>query len=432
MRSQATGGTSRQRAVVGSAPVNADVTGPVDAPFRPRSVAFYCSQRHLLRGLFALVGVLVACLVSFAPHVRPRAGQSVQQRASVIWRHLTRFEVNQTELDNVDTVAVSFAYEMPQPQSVDGDQVRAYCVSAADELAHRVFTVDEAMDAVATGGTGSGVVTVGPLVNMRCSWLLRFVTERGIVLGESTLLRFKHGPTQPLQVRLALTQKSDEMRVKWVSDNVPRPVVHYGQEKNKLNRLARATHSSYEAQDMCGEPATLVSPTLFRHPGQIFDAVMTNLEAGKQYFYQVGDEMGKLSDVHEFQMPPAVGRNSAATDVQGSSMSFFVYGDMNKPASATGNFAKDSGRCGTTMALVREEMDRAAADPSKHRYVAVMHVGDLAYAMGSTYVWDQFGHLIEPVAARLPYMVSIGNHGKFWHARYLSWAPSHCCLWLSE
>ena len=75
--------------------------------------------------------------------------------------------------------------------------------------------------------------------------------KRWLVLAESELLRSKEGPTQPLQVYLALTQKSDEMRVKWVSDNVTKPVVQYGHENGKLVRLARATQSSYRAEDMC-------------------------------------------------------------------------------------------------------------------------------------------------------------------------------------
>ncbi|GMF09340.1 unnamed protein product [Phytophthora lilii] len=373
------------------------------------------SPLHWLAAFIAAVGLVLVLSLLYATGNSSQSLREQQKKLEVqdafnIPRRLARFEVNQSVLHNLDTVAVSFEYKAPQPSFYGRDRVAAYCVSSADELANRTPDVQEFMDTVHTDGKGSGVVEVGPLVNMRCCWLLRFITGDDQVLGESKLLRFEHGPTQPLQVHLALTNREGEMRVKWVSDNVTNPVVMFGEDKKKLDKVGYATQSSYKPKEMCNGPANTVFPRNYRDPGQIFDAVMTKLEAGKTYFYQVGDKEGELSDVLEFRMPPAVGSNSVAEDVEGSSMSFFVYGDLNTPVGATDNFAEDNGNCGTTMQLIREDMEQAAADPSKHRYVAVMHVGDLAYAMGSTYIWDQFGHLIEYAAARLPYMISIGNH----------------------
>ena len=40
----------------------------------------------------------------------------------------------------------------------------------------------------------------------------------------------------------------------------------------------------------------------------------------------------------------------------------------------------------------------------------VVHIGDISYARGIAPVWDLFMTQIEPVAAKIPYMVSIGNH----------------------
>ena len=40
----------------------------------------------------------------------------------------------------------------------------------------------------------------------------------------------------------------------------------------------------------------------------------------------------------------------------------------------------------------------------------VTHVGDLSYGCGNGFVWEQWGLLIEPVAASVPYMVAVGNH----------------------
>jgi len=40
----------------------------------------------------------------------------------------------------------------------------------------------------------------------------------------------------------------------------------------------------------------------------------------------------------------------------------------------------------------------------------LLHPGDLGYAMSSGYIWDVWGMLVAPIAARVPYMVTVGNH----------------------
>lgn len=418
MKSRGVDASLERRAFLApSSPHSDDVPDAPDVQTRPRkpSNSSRNAQLHRLAGVLALLGVVfvVALLVDTGgwPSVSSDNQKALEQADAKNPRRLKRFSVDKTTLNNLDSVTVTFEYEAPQPKFFGRDRVAAYCVGSADEQAKHMPSVQEFMDTTPTNGKSSGVVHIGPLVNMRCSWLLRFITGDDVVLAESKLLRFKHGPTQPLQVHLALTDKADEMRVKWVSDNVTKPVVLFGLQKDKLTKVENATQSSYQAYEMCNGPATTEFPRNYRDPGQIFDAVMTKLEAGKTYFYRVGDEKGELSDTYQFRMPPPAGSNSVAGDVDGSSMSFFVYGDLNTPRGATQNFAEDDGNCGTTMQLIREDMERAAADPKqKHRYVAVLHVGDLAYAMGSTFIWDQFGHLIEYAASHLPYMISMGNH----------------------
>jgi len=39
-----------------------------------------------------------------------------------------------------------------------------------------------------------------------------------------------------------------------------------------------------------------------------------------------------------------------------------------------------------------------------------MHIGDISYAVGYSSQWDEFFHQIYPIASRIPYMTSIGNH----------------------
>lgn len=40
----------------------------------------------------------------------------------------------------------------------------------------------------------------------------------------------------------------------------------------------------------------------------------------------------------------------------------------------------------------------------------VVHIGDISYARGHAYEWDQFFKEIEPISTRVPYMTGIGNH----------------------
>lgn len=49
----------------------------------------------------------------------------------------------------------------------------------------------------------------------------------------------------------------------------------------------------------------------------------------------------------------------------------------------------------------------------KHAH-AVVHFGDIAYSVGYLSEWDQFMNQIEPVASRIPWMASIGNHEMGW------------------
>jgi len=42
----------------------------------------------------------------------------------------------------------------------------------------------------------------------------------------------------------------------------------------------------------------------------------------------------------------------------------------------------------------------------------VIHYGDLGYAKGAVFLWDAWMSMMSYVGSRVPYMVSIGNHGE--------------------
>jgi acid phosphatase type 7 len=250
--------------------------------------------------------------------------------------------------------------------------------------------------------------TFGPMVNMRCAWQFRYFahvsdnTPSYARVGESHLLRFALGNGEPLHVRLSSTTSPTEMRVMWVSGSVQDAYVQFGEDPQKLSRRVGAKSDTYEASDMCQSPSTIVDAQHFRDAGRIFDAVMTELQPDRDYYYRVGSVNGVMSRVFKFRVPPPPGHHP-----EGSVMSFFMYADLGEWTSAATGLSPPI-RSGTTMELVSKELETSGKN-----YVAVFHDGDLSYARGMAFQWDQFGALIEPVASRIPYMVSVGNHGLF-------------------
>lgn len=50
----------------------------------------------------------------------------------------------------------------------------------------------------------------------------------------------------------------------------------------------------------------------------------------------------------------------------------------------------------------------------ENKAVFISHIGDISYARGFSWIWDEFFNQIEPIAASTPYHVCIGNHEYDW------------------
>lgn len=112
---------------------------------------------------------------------------------------------------------------------------------------------------------------------------------------------------------------------------------------------------------------------------------MTNLKPGVTYYYRVGN--GELwSKVFHFTNPNPFKE----------SFTYVFLGDMD--------YAENSD---ATVASVQRMVDANEVD-------AVVHSGDLSYADGYEPHFDAFFNKIEPIASRVPYMGSPGNH-EFWY-----------------
>lgn len=161
-------------------------------------------------------------------------------------------------------------------------------------------------------------------------------------------------------------------------------------------RTVPAEHyKTYTITDMCAEPAS--KKKNFLAPGNFRLAMLTELAPATRYWYRVVDSAGKvISATSSFVSPRPVGRNSEADII--------AFGDMGTSVEWFTESVMQIDAAGTVRALT------AAVDALGDRPVTVLHVGDLAYANGKGRIWDLFMRNIEPVAARVPWMVSFGNH----------------------
>ncbi|EXB65080.1 putative inactive purple acid phosphatase 2 [Morus notabilis] len=268
--------------------------------------------------------------------------------------------------------------------------------------------------------SGSGRVSV-PLVNLRSNYSFRIFrwTESEInpkkrdhdrsplpgtrhLLAESPELGF--GPGRgPEQIHLAYTDREDEMRVMFVTGDGGERRMRYGERRDALGEVAVARVGRYEREDMCDAPAN--ESVGWRDPGFIHDGVMRNLKKGVKYYYQVGSDSKGWSAIHSF-----MSRNGDSDETIA-----FMFGDMGAATPYT-TFIRTQEESLSTVKWILRDIEALGDKPT-----FVSHIGDISYARGYAWIWDQFFNQIEPIASRVPYHVCIGNHEYDWPLQ--PWKP---------
>ncbi|KAF0987899.1 hypothetical protein HZS_2159, partial [Henneguya salminicola] len=210
---------------------------------------------------------------------------------------------------------------------------------------------------------------------------------------ESNALKFIYLLNEPMHIHLALTNRKDQMRIMWVSgSNIKSPCVHYGRSRN-YNKITCGVTTTYKSTDMCEPPA---STDGYIDPGYIHDVVLSKLLPDTTYYYSVGSNKS-FSDSNSFKTRKSFSCNNFP-------ISIVAFGDLS-----TG---KPTGPYQTIDSIDRLRWNKYSPD-------LILHIGDISYARGKVmyyqinvegYVWDEFGFMIQKVAAYIPYMVSIGNH----------------------
>ena len=236
-----------------------------------------------------------------------------------------------------------------------------------------------------THGEGHGTATFA-VFNLRLDCEFRYYTSAGgadlRLLARSGVVTFDGGPRAPVHGHLAFTGEETQMRVQWTSGSRDAPTVKYGLASDALTLAARGSTRTYNYTDMCGPPAN--TSEAFVDPGYLHDVLLSDLVPSTKYYYRFGCP-GAWSDTLTFTTPPRPGDESPFT--------FLTYGDMGLTP-PPGSYK--------VTGMLAAEVERGAA--------FIVHQGDLSYAVGYGYIWDQWMTLIEPYASRVPYMVGIGNH----------------------
>ncbi|KAL4140320.1 hypothetical protein PRNP1_014605 [Phytophthora ramorum] len=228
------------------------------------------------------------------------------------------------------------------------------------------------------------------LYMMRCNYTAVYFNYQEGNGKYKAIAKIAVGMKEPFEApkhgHLSLTDDETAMAIMFNSGSNIKPVVKYGESPQNLDSQATGTSTTYGAGDMCHPPATTLGQRSFRDPGFMHTVIMTDLKPDTYYYYQYGHEEYVWSHVRRFKSRPVAGTKYT---------NFIAYADMGtyvEPGSAS------------TAGRVYEDVMGGGYDSF------LLHFGDISYARSVGYIWDQFFHLIEPYATRLPYMVGIGNH----------------------
>lgn len=182
---------------------------------------------------------------------------------------------------------------------------------------------------------------------------------------------------KPEQIHLSWDGIIGHMTVTWStrklddSHGALPTIVNYGYSDSELSHTAQGTAVQFEYKG---------------NVQQIHTATITGIDSTQTYcFYRVGSTNHMSDQTFRFRITP---QNSSNWQP-----SLLLMGDM-----------------GTTNAAAFLEMTREAVQ--QHKFDLVIHNGDFAYDLSSKSGenGDNFMHMIQPLAAYVPYQTTVGNH----------------------
>lgn len=286
-------------------------------------------------------------------------------------------------------IVVSWA-GVPSPAS--SDWVAQYCVGDPLDAWMEWAYVSES----AGWATGAGSLTFDAF-RTGCALEFRLYRDPApyTLLATSNAVVWPGGPSAPYQVHLAYGASAQtQMSVSWTTApaaTAPPPgVLQVGTAPGvyDLPNVTAAPPLTYAAGELCQAPANTSSPEYWTHPGYFHHALVSGLAAGTRYYVRPiargpdGDAPGAETS---FVTGAPVG-----PDVP---VRFVTYGDMAVSAAP-----------GAVDTSLRVSARLDAGEPIDF----LLHVGDLSYGEGRVGVHNEWMAMIQPVASRVAYMVSIG------------------------
>jgi hypothetical protein len=297
-----------------------------------------------------------------------------------------------TEINAKDPIDVSFAFDDAYSPSTR-DWIGYYCsddLSSLDDHSYLDYRYLSESEVSSKAGDFSVALLSGRMDT--CEFRFFAGSPSYCKIGSTPPIKILNSKTIVTQLHLALTSDNTEMRVSWTAGVNSSPRVTFGKSSGDLASTAEGTCKTYTNTDMCEAPATDSSG--FVEPGWLCTAVLTGLLPDAQYFYAATSDGEIFSAVHSFQAAPP-------QDNPDYQHSWIMYGDMGTYSGTTPVGAASIATANISLAEVEKKVNGARR---------IDHFGDISYARGTSSTWDVWFDLIEPYAAQVPYMITIGNH----------------------
>ena len=214
-------------------------------------------------------------------------------------------------------------------------------------------------------------------------------------------------------------------------DSGERPTAHIAAHPAVVENISASTYrenrTGCRTLDNYGQGCTPWS-------GRIYTAFFTNLVPDATYTYACGSAFG-MSPSRSFVAPSHSSHNGSSS---GTSSGTISDGSVDGSVDGSGGVRHPPPSTPTTFAVYGDQGSFSGVNPnggqpqynhtypgakyvrdsllgpagSEVRFVAI--IGDVAYANGNQPIWDAYGRDMEPLFARIPALLSPGNHdGEF-------------------
>eukprot|EP00484_Ammonia_sp_Unknown_P024827 CAMPEP_0197035980 /NCGR_PEP_ID=MMETSP1384-20130603/13617_1 /TAXON_ID=29189 /ORGANISM="Ammonia sp." /LENGTH=647 /DNA_ID=CAMNT_0042466099 /DNA_START=33 /DNA_END=1976 /DNA_ORIENTATION=+ len=272
------------------------------------------------------------------------------------------------------------------------------------------------------------------VLNRRTDYIFAYITESNPyreIKGVSSVVTYNEKDLyMPMNVHIAAPMSSSSaatancgktascMQIMWVQKAVSSPMLKYGVSANDLNKVVSVVNvSKLSPEDLCDQQYGLPAGTTgYFDTGYMITVSLLELTPNTQYFYQVGEDAYGWTQTFNFSAPPKYGEMTPRDDIK-----LIIFGDLGNVAiDYSMHHSWDFGNQGEIYSINTTHAINLFTNGSKDVTDALIHIGDISYAVGFMSEWDDFFHQIEPVSAHIPWMTGMGNHEYSWTGE---WKP---------